>query len=1062
MTGHLYIAPAGAGKTTFVLVQAREHAQRWEQTRVVVGSSRQSIAAHRQLARMGDGSLGVRIHTMYGLAREVLDRTGATLTPITDPVHVRFLRALVDEAGLTYYQPLVRMPGFIRALARLFFELTAALITPAAFAEGVRALGDPPRLAELARLYGRYQERMDEEGWAIGPGLLIKAREEVERSPALLGRWGFLGVDGFTRFRPAELALLKSFVPLTDEIIVTLTGDPEDAWADSVAQPFRETIAQAANAFGVKAEPLPTLNENEWPAPLPSLAQGLFLPGQPSSLIRDYLHFEAAPDMAAEARVALRWLKERIVLDGMPPHQVAIIARDISPYREAIIQTAAEFGLPVQVAGGLPLRQNPAIDALLSLLNLVTPEPEEDDDDARFPFRPTVSAWRSPYFSWRWPDEDMTIAPPDADALDALGRWARVISGANQWRDAFGRRLHSLDPEEELLAEEGDGKGEVRRLARAEIESLQKKWLLFEEAVTPPPGRRPIHDFVRWLERLIGRDPVLERGEQTSDVPFTLDMVTRIRESEDEDLTDRDIAAIIALKETLRGMVWAAEALAMPETTFEDFLADLAGALEATRYEPRRKASKGLVQAMSVEDAAGLRFQAVALLGLAEGAFPAVLREDAFLRGEDRGRLGQVGLRLDPSPRSEEPALFYLAMSRAEKQMLLTRPRLARGGAEWQASPYWRMLVKAAGVTPHSPRHEDLLEDAPVASLPELLLALASHPAIPWRDEMEAEARDHLAGWRHGARVVIARTSHRTDAYDGDLTGVGASFARRFGPDHVWSARRLEDYRSCKFRFFAAHVLHLAERPEPVLGLDSAQLGSLYHRALEIVIREGADVADNAEALIAIWEDVADELLDAAPQTYGFRPTAWWPQTREQIKETIRRTLEGLAAESNDWHPRDFEARFGSGGVSALTIPHPDRPGDALRLRGYIDRVDIDGHGGFRIIDYKLGGVSRYVQKNLDRGEILQLPLYALAAQETLGRGRPVDGFYWSVSRAEASKLRLAPDSADGTIEQALDHAWEAVDGARGGRFAPHPPDNGCPDYCPAAAFCWRYRPGFS
>jgi hypothetical protein len=42
-----------------------------------------------------------------------------------------------------------------------------------------------------------------------------------------------------------------------------------------------------------------------------------------------------------------------------------------------------------------------------------------------------------------------------------------------------------------------------------------------------------------------------------------------------------------------------------------------------------------------------------------------------------------------------------------------------------------------------------------------------------------------------------------------------------------------------------------------------------------------------------------------------------------------------------------------------------------------------------------------------------------------------------------------------------VEHAWEAIRSTRGGYFVPHPPDAGCPAYCPAASFCWHYRRGF-
>jgi ATP-dependent helicase/DNAse subunit B len=1030
---HLYIAPAGTGKTTFVLKQARERARQWEGARVVVASSRQSIAAHRHLARLG-GGMGVRIHTIFGLARELLDRAGSSFTLISDPIQVRFLRSLIDDARLDYYAPLARKPGFIRALRGLFDELTYAQISPSDFGSQVRRLGEPPRLAELARLYAMFQQRMAAERWMDNASLLLRAQETLEAGSSLSISWDLLGVDGFFRFRPAELALLKAVADRTTTAIITLTGDLPNAEAAAAAT-FDATIAQVERAFLVSAHPLP---ERTQPLQTP-------------------LHFVAAPDLSGEVRSALRWLKERIVLDGLQPEQVTLLARDLAPYRDAIARIAGEFGMPVQVSGGFSLRNNPAVDALVSLLNLLTPEPEEGEPDRRFPFRLTLAAWRSPYFDWRWPDDELAIEPQDADVLGELGRWARVTAGVDQWEDAFRRKIRQLKQNEEPGSED---EAAPAPLGLNEIQALQCKWEHFRNALAPPPGERPVHDFVRWLEDIIGEEPKEEAGQtRAASAGFSLNMVARIRSAEDSDLADRDIAALAALKDALRGMVWAAEALHPPPVSFPDFLADLAGMLEAARYEPRRRSGRKAIWALNVQEGAGLRFRAVALLGLAEGAFPAVLREDAFLRGADREAMQQAGLPINPSPLSEEAALFYLAASRADGPTLFTRPRLAQGGAEWQASPYWRTLVDALHRQPVEKRHETMLDDEIIASTSELMLALAVYEGHPQREMMTAAAGERWFRWEHGRHIIRTRASADSDIYDGYLAPLSALFARRFGPDHNWSAGRLEAYRHCPYLFFAASMLHLEERREPALGLDNQQMGRIFHRALELVFRRGAHQADDAEALIAIWEELADELLDAAPETYGFRPTAWWPQTRIYIKETIRITLVAQAAENEGWRPRAFEADFGQKGKPALIIPHAQRSDDALRVRGVIDRVDGDGRGGMRIVDYKRGGVGGYNDGALQEGKYLQLPLYALAASQALEHGRPTDGFYWSVIRAEPSKLRLSKFGVERAVELARTHAWDAVEGVRAGHFSPRPPKDGCPDFCPAAAFCWHYRP---
>jgi ATP-dependent helicase/nuclease subunit B len=299
----------------------------------------------------------------------------------------------------------------------------------------------------------------------------------------------------------------------------------------------------------------------------------------------------------------------------------------------------------------------------------------------------------------------------------------------------------------------------------------------------------------------------------------------------------------------------------------------------------------------------------------------------------------------------------------------------------------------------------------------------------------------------------------RFDGVLGDDSPMLGELAQRFGPARRWSPSRLETYRTCPFFFFVSTALGLEPREEPEEGMDARQMGTLYHALLEQVYRNAKDPADLA-SLEAALDAVAPALLDAAPKRLGFRANAWWMQTREEIMEDARRSLAGLAAIQGDFTPLAFEAAFGLHGKPALVLRDGD---DSFFLGGIIDRVDRDPGGGLRIIDYKGGGPSPFTIKAGEEGKKLQLALYALAARDALGLGRPVDGFYWHVRQAKPSTLRLQDrvEGADSLLDVAIVKSWEAVRGARGGLFAPRAPDDGCPSYCPAVGFCWRYRPGF-
>jgi len=383
---------------------------------------------------------------------------------------------------------------------------------------------------------------------------------------------------------------------------------------------------------------------------------------------------------------------------------------------------------------------------------------------------------------------------------------------------------------------------------------------------------------------------------------------------------------------------------------------------------------------------------------------------------------------------------------------------LADNGAPWQPSPFWEEVQQRVRVPVQRVRGDGLPSPEQAASWAEWVAALAAHGAHkPLWAGARPQSPDRLAAVERAAHRL--RQRHQAGAGprpgDGDLTAYGDTFAAHFGPAYTWSASRLEAYRDCPFRFFVAHVLGLEPRQEPQEGLDSRQLGNIYHRLLEQVYRQTADPTD-PEELLATLEAVGPPLLDDAPRREGFRATAWWPHTRAEIMEKVRESLRALADQAAGFIPRAIEAPFGLRGRGPLVVSGPQ--GDRFRLRGLIDRVDRDDAGRIRIIDYKTAGPFGYGNTQFNQGKRLQLPLYALAARDALGLGEIADGFYWHVRHAEPSTFRLAAYGVQEALTRAVAYAWDAIERARAGHFTPTPPSDGCPDYCPACAFCWHYR----
>ncbi len=1090
MATSLYLAPAAGGKTTYLVSLARELARDLAVTpRVIVPTRLQARAWRARLASAG-GALGVRVGTFEDIYSEVLRAAGLVITRLADPVQVRLLRTLVEAMPLTYYAPLRTAPGFVQVLRDLIGEFKSGGVFPEHLTDAVEAMGGPPRLMELVRLYTAYQERLQAERWGDYAGIGWLAAEALDDLPAI-ARWACVLVDGFDDLTTVQLRVLAELARRVARLVVTLTGTVDGAERTLVHKRFIRTRAELERTLGVAAEALPTgVGAPALTAPaLRHLERSLYAEDAGRVSADGAVALVAAPDREGEVRAALRWLKRHIVVDGLRPDDVALLARNLGPYRAFIAQTAEEFGVPVQLVDGLPLRSNPVIAALLDLLRLA--DPAGDAGGLYLAWRQTVDAWRSPYLDWpharvsAGSEATVGIAPSDAETLDRVARWGSVIGGLDQWEETLAllcARTDAGDDRDEELPPVPD----VLPIG-TQAEALRETFRRFVGRITPPRGEHTCRAFVAWLEALIG-DVDLDPDEGT--LGTDLGIARQVRAGP-RGLAQRDEAALNALKDVLRGLVWAEEAVGCAPRSFSDFLADLAGAIDATTYRTPLAADEPAVLVADVIQARGVAFRAVAVLGLAEGEFPATVSEDPFLNDADRSVLReQHELAVDLSTDSAEAQAFYEAVTRPSEALLLTRPRIADNGTPWQPSPYWEEVRRRLDVAPEALTGASRPAPDAAASWTELLEALAAtsatgavnaasggggrQPQGLWTWARERRPADCLQIER-AQRILIQRSRTPEEpsapafgadtAFDGALGAWGATFARALSSDSPWSASRLEAYRTCPYFFFVGSVLGLQPRYPPAEGLDARQLGNIYHHIFERLYREVGEAA-TLPALLDALPAVAGQVLDAAPRAEQFRATAWWQRTRQEIQANVERSLRVLEGDPDQ--PFAFyqaERTFGIPRRPGRALNVQGEGGDFFRVRGLIDRVDRDDLGHLRIIDYKTAGPSTYTERALREGKRLQLPLYALAAQAALGLGDVVEGFYWHVQHAEPSRLRLATFRGDtGTgpraaIACAVALAWEAVRGARAGDFVPRVPDGGCPGYCPAAAFCWHYEP---
>jgi hypothetical protein len=449
------------------------------------------------------------------------------------------------------------------------------------------------------------------------------------------------------------------------------------------------------------------------------------------------------------------------------------------------------------------------------------------------------------------------------------------------------------------------------------------------------------------------------------------------------------------------------------------------------------------------------------VLGLAEGSFPATVRDDSLLPDRERAVTGgELGLRADRVGRQHRQLLGSLAG--ASRQVLCVPRGDLRRSVERVPS---RWVLDIAATLADDGRRwwaPDLRRaDAPwvreVASFDAGLRAVPV-PAT----EQEHRLRSLLAGGGDlaatddactaaGADLLLARRSDRFTRFDGNLSGLRVPST----VDRVTSPTRLERWAACPHRHLVEDLLGAApiENPEEAFVITPIHRGNLIHKALERFIQEvldrpgderpgpgipwtGADV----ERLAAIGEELCDEY-----EALGItgRPIFWRRDRRRILLDLIEFLLRDSAHRiEHRSAPFAAELSFGFGdGLGAVQVPLPD--GRRLGVRGWIDRVDVGADGTVHVTDYKTGSTWGYGGLDDDdpvvRGTKLQLPLYGLAGRAAVGDPqRPVRADYWFVT-SRSGFARPGYGVTDDVLERTTEVLGVIVGGIESGLFPPHP-----------------------
>jgi putative RecB family exonuclease len=229
------------------------------------------------------------------------------------------------------------------------------------------------------------------------------------------------------------------------------------------------------------------------------------------------------------------------------------------------------------------------------------------------------------------------------------------------------------------------------------------------------------------------------------------------------------------------------------------------------------------------------------------------------------------------------------------------------------------------------------------------------------------------------------------------------------------SPSRAADFKACPLLYRFRTIDHLPEAPS-----KAATRGTLVHAVLERLfdLPPVQRTIDSAKALLpTAWDQVLLDCPEAAELFSGPDDLAEWLDSAGLLLENYF-----LLEDPSRLEPAAREERV------EIVL-------DGLRLRGYIDRVDVSPAGDIRIVDYKTGVTPR---EAFEAKALFQMKFYALVLWRTRG---VVPRQLRLMYLADVDTLSYAPDAEELTrFERTLMAIWAAIRKAtESGDFRPNP-----------------------
>lgn len=374
-----------------------------------------------------------------------------------------------------------------------------------------------------------------------------------------------------------------------------------------------------------------------------------------------------------------------------------------------------------------------------------------------------------------------------------------------------------------------------------------------------------------------------------------------------------------------------------------------------------------------VERSRSHKVKAIFIIGINDGVFPSINKDEGFFNDTDREKLKSDGIELAKGTIDrlyEDNFNIYKAFTTAEEKLFLSYASSDLEGKTLRPST---LISKVKKIFPDLVEHSDIIEEQN-----EILTKKTTYEElIKQINNLKEKEIDDL--W-----YQIYAYYNQEDTYkqllQKDLKGLSytnvpdkinqKSIQKLYGNTLNTSISKLEKYSECPFSYYLQYGLKLKEKEEQ--KIQSINTGTFMHEVIDTFFTE---IRDKGIILSEIEdkqieqevEEIINEKLKL-PKNYMFIATAKSKVLIIRLKRIVSKALKYIikTITESEFDIFGTEVEFGDKGTyKPIRINLED--GKTIEITGKIDRIDIgqneDGKY-LRIIDYKSSA------KNIDLNDV--------------------------------------------------------------------------------------------